>query len=157
MTEPSFPQDDSSSIDDARRVSGRLVVISMFAFGLLVTGALWLYWELYTRPFRQLQEAIVREMPNSNPRVIGGRQKSHEAGNPATLRVVIRVKFNPQEEEAQAQQLARRLAQLIADHHDLSTYQVLEIHLYESLPEEELHLWSQAKPISEWNLRAPSS
>src|SRR5918994_583321 len=44
-----------------RLVSGKLVVIGMFAFGLFLTGLLFAYWDLHTRPFRPLQEVTPYE------------------------------------------------------------------------------------------------
>jgi hypothetical protein len=43
--------------------NGRHVVIGMFLFGITMVAAMWLYWELYTRPFRALQNAIHAEFP----------------------------------------------------------------------------------------------
>lgn len=67
----------------------------LFVYAGLMVGAMYLYWELYTRPFRPLQEAINAQYPNSMPRVIGGKHKSHREGSKPTLRVVVTVDFDP--------------------------------------------------------------
>ena len=135
--------------DKPRTVSGRKVVVAMFGFGIIVVGAMWLYWELYQRPFRDLQYAIAAEFENSSPQVIGGRLKSDEQ-NPQTLRIIIRVPFDPISQDQKSQQHAHRLVELAQEHHDLSTYDVLEVHLRQPMPESAWITWSQAKPVDEW-------
>lgn len=122
----------------------------MLLFGVAAVSALWLYWELYTRPFRPLQYAIHAEFPKSSPQVIGGRHKSGRDGSPAVLRIVVRVDFNPLENAPRAQQLATHLAALAKRHHDLTHYQFLEVHLEQRVPEHDSHLWSLSKPVEEW-------
>jgi hypothetical protein len=121
-----------------KTISGRRVVLGMFAFGLVMTGALWVYWEAYTRPFRPLQNAINAEFPGSTPRVIGGEHKSHKHANPPTLRIVIRVDFDPgAASEAETEPYTSRLRVLAAEHVDLSPYEQVEIHLVHRVPEAE--------------------
>jgi hypothetical protein len=122
----------------ASTISGRRVVLGMFAFGIVMTGALWAYWEAYTRPFRPLQNAINEEFPGSSPRVIGGEHKSHKHENPPTLRIVIRVDFDPVAASgAEIEPYTSRLRALAAEHVDLSAYEQLEIHLVRRVPEAE--------------------
>lgn len=132
------------------RWTGRHVVLGMLLFGVAMVTALWLYWELYTRPFRPLQNAIHAEFPDSSPRVIGGKPKSHRADSPATLRIICRVYFDPESETLQSEEMAARLADLAAKHHDLSQYELLEIHLEERVPEQPSRHWSVSKPVTEW-------
>ena len=68
MTESTGTGDD---IQASGRISGRKVVALMLGFGVVMVAALWLYWELHTRPFRPLQTAIAAEFPDSRPGVIG--------------------------------------------------------------------------------------
>lgn len=138
----------------AGTISGRAVVIGMFAFSVLVVGAMFLYWELYTRPFRPLQNAIVAAFPGSSPRVIGGRHKRHKAGSPETLRIVIQVDFDPTANQAKSEGYSGRLARLAAGHHDLSHYDVLEVHLIRRVPEQATQQWSVSRPVEEWGLSA---
>ena len=115
---------------------GRWVVLAMFAFGLLATGGMWLYWELHTRPFRPLQEAIVQAFPGSNPRVQGGQAKMHK-GTPRILRIVMRVDFDPVSQADRAQQVASQVAALAGRHQDLSGYDRVEIGLFQPLAEQD--------------------
>ncbi len=121
-----------------KTLSGRKVVLGMFSFGIVMTATMWLYWEAYTRPFRPLQYAINAEFPGSSPRVIGGEHKSHKHENPTTLRIVIRVDFDPREaSENVTEPYTQRLLKLAAEHVDLSTYQQVEVHLVHRVPEAE--------------------
>jgi hypothetical protein len=132
---------------------GRWTVVGMLAFGLLMVSALWVYWELYTRPFRSLQVAIAKQYPHSSPRVIGGRPKSHLPDSPSILRVIVSIpveEFNPEEDVARSERRAAELARLTAKLQDLSPYDELEIHLVQRLPEQASRHWSVSKSIAEW-------
>lgn len=144
------PQDPAPG----RLLSGRAVVAGMFLFGAGLVGLMYVYWDFYTRPFRPLQYAIAAEMPGSLPRVIGGQHKSHLAGSPKVLRVVIRVEFNPEDETSAGERdrLAARLAELTAQHLDVSQYDQLEIHLVHRVPEGKTQQWSRAASPAEWGL-----
>ena len=121
----------------------------MFGFGIVMVGALWLFWESYTRPYRDLQYAIAAEFEDSSPRVIGGRKKGDEQ-NPETLRIVIRVDFDPNSDEDLSMRHAVRLVELARQHQDLSNYEVLEVHLMQHVPEAASRLWSLSRPVDEW-------
>jgi len=131
------------------RLSGRHVVLVMLAFGVGTVAAMAAYWEMYTRPFRGLQTAIAAEYPDAHPRVIGGRQKGRDT-NPATLRIVVQVDFDPQADVAHSAELAQRLSEIAFASHDMTPYTVLEIHLYHRIPEDDVVQWSSAKPVEEW-------
>ncbi|QDU38143.1 hypothetical protein Mal4_24660 [Maioricimonas rarisocia] len=135
---------------DEKTISGRWVVLGMLLFGILMTGSLAVYWELYTRPFRPAQEAIEATFPGSQPRVVGGRYKSHKDGNPEVLRVVTRVDFDPSADEERSRERAAQLYEIVAANVDLDEYAVLEIHLYQLLPEDELRRWALKQPLEEW-------
>ena len=108
----------------------------MLVFGVVMVAAMGLYWELYTRPFRPLQEAIHAEFPGSSPRVIGGRHKSHKEGSARLLRIVIQVEFDPNDADAATvDHHVRRLRTLAAQQADLSGYEEMEIHLVQRVPE----------------------
>lgn len=130
----------------------------MLGFGIVMVAALWLYWEMHTRPFRRLQNAIAAEFPDSRPGVIGGRHKSHKSGNPQTLRIVIWIDFDPHANEERAKEYGRRLAALAAQHHDLSSYDVLEVRLVQRVGDSDSLMWLESRPIAEWNFEsAPQS
>jgi hypothetical protein len=122
----------------------------MLLFGVAMVAALWLYWEMYTRPFRALQNAIHAEFPDSSPRVIGGKPKSHRPDSQETLRIICRVYFDPESETLQSEEMAARLAALAGKHHDLTKYELLEIHLEQRVPEQATRHWSISKPVKEW-------
>jgi hypothetical protein len=154
MTETTGTGDD---VQAPRRISGRKVVALMLGFGVVMVATLWLYWELHTRPFRALQNAIAAEFPDSRPGVIGGRHKSHKSGNPQTLRIVIWIDFDPHADETRAKEYARRLAALAAQHHDLSSYDVLEVRLVQRVGDSDSQMWSESRPIAEWNVDSPAT
>lgn len=134
----------------APSLNGTTVVLGMIGFGVIMTGALWLYWELYTRPFRPLQEAIATEFTGSQPRVIGGRHKSHTDENPSILRIVVRVEFDPTRAgSARVDDYAGRLHRLARQHADLSKYETLEIHLTQWIPEKQMRERMIEIPIGE--------
>lgn len=136
-----------------RVVSGKLVVVGMFAFGVVLTALLYAYWELHTRPFRPVQEAIARAIPGSSPRVIGGKYKSHKEGSPNTLRMIIQVDYNPLEKanEMVRDDLARKVLVLAKDHHDLTPYEKVELHLEHRIPERPAEVWSSVRTPEEWD------
>lgn len=135
---------------DEKTIPGHWVVVGMLLFGVLMTASLAVYWEMYTRPFRPAQEAINARFPGSQPRVVGGRYKSHKEGNPEVLRVVTRVDFDPADDEDRSRKRAAALYEIVAENVDLTAYQVLEIHLYQLLPEDDLRKWSLKQPITDW-------
>jgi hypothetical protein len=143
----------ASSATSSRVVSGKVVVIGMFAFGIFLTGLLFAYWDLHTRPFRPLQEAIAKAIPGSSPRVIGGRHKSHRSDSPNTLRIIVVVDYNPLEEanEARRDELARTILELAHTHHDVAPYERIELHLEHRIPERPSEVWSSARTPAEWD------
>lgn len=77
------------------RRSGTWMVLIMFAFAFALIGLMYLYWHFHTLPFRPLQMAIGARHPNSMPRVMGGKHKSHQPENKTKLRMIIAVDFDP--------------------------------------------------------------
>lgn len=140
---------DSSGPSGSRTLRGRTVVLGMLAFGVLMVFAMWLYWEMYTRPFRPLQNAINAEFPGSSPRVVGGRNKSHRDGSPPLLRIIIGVDFDPETADEQLlQKHVDRLRVLAGQHLDLAPYELLEIHLIQRVPEAETRRRKFEIPLS---------
>jgi hypothetical protein len=138
-------------------VSGRKVVAAMFGFGIVMVAALWIYWELYTRPFRRLQTAIAAEFPGSRPGIVGGRHKSHKEGSTQTLRITIWIEFDPTAETQRAQEYALRLVALAEHHEYLVDYEVLEIRLIQRVGDSDSRMWMDSRPVTEWEgqLRPP--
>lgn len=153
-----YPQSGPPSAK-SQSTSGRQAVLIIFGFGLLMVGALWLYWELYTRPFRPLQNAIAARFPDCRPNVIGGQYKSHQTGTPRILRVVLQMPtddFDPTVEIEQSEERALELARLTSQYISLSAYDVLEIHLVQRLPEQSPRHWSRSRGTGEWEKRIDS-
>lgn len=129
-----------STIEDAapqnsppyRKISGTAVVISLLVMGLTATVVMFVYWDLHTKPFRPLTEAIGRTFKYSLPQVEGGRHKQ----GPMTLRIAMRVPFPPDVDEQQSQETLRTICELIRRHQDLSSYERVQIHFFQVLPEE---------------------
>jgi len=134
----------------AARISGRVVVVAMFTFGITATAALWTYWTLHTGPFRPLQDALAKEFPGSLPRVDGGQRRLRK-GMPKILRVVLRVEFDPVTETAKGRQVLDRVEQVSRRYVDLNQYDVLDVYLYEGVPEKVLReneFERKLKPVS---------
>jgi hypothetical protein len=127
-----------SSSRCARGIPGSWVVAGMFAFGLLATGVLFAYWHYHTAPYQELQAALAQEFPGSRPRVEGGQRKQHK-GTPRTLRIVLKVDFPPAREAERSERMAEGVLKLAEEHHDMSLYDVAEIHLYWPEKEKEIH------------------
>ena len=145
-------EDQEHRRSPSRAVAGRAVAVGMVAFAVVMVGAMWLYLELYTRPFRPLQTAIDAEFPKSSPRIVGGRHKSHKPDSPASLRILIRVDFNPREDELRSLATAGRLVQLAGRHLDVAAYDDVDVHLEQRIPERESIRWSISRPVREWDV-----
>lgn len=143
MSEPE-PINDSRQ-HAPREISGRWVVLGLLALGLTATLGLYLYWHFETREFRPLTEAIGREFKYSLPRVEGGRPKH----GPATLRIVLRVDFDPEIDKQQFQQTVQRVIELARHYQDLSKYERLEIHLIQLRAEQDARTRTFSKPTEE--------
>ena len=130
-----FP--DSSDAKYSPGIPGIWVVLGMFTFGLAATGILFAYWHFHTAPFQELQSALAKEFEGSRPRVEGGQRKQHKS-TPRVLRIVLKVDFHPIEEKARADKMADRVMELAGKHHDVTLYDIAEIHLY--WPEQEQHI-----------------
>lgn len=131
-----LPQPDDGTI------SGRVVVVSMFALAIVLISVLYTYWTLHLTPFMPLQEALAAEFDNCSPRVDGGRRKIHK-GTPNILRVVMRVPFDPNATDDATVALiekrmegTQRLAKAKVEEFD--TYNTLEVHMYQEEKEGEL-------------------
>ncbi len=114
------------------QISGRWVVIGMFLMGVTATATIFVYWDLHTKPFRPLTEAIGRTFKNSLPKVEGGRHKK----DPTTLRIAMRVPFPPDLDEQAAQETLQTVRRLIREHQDLTGYERVQIYFFQMVPEE---------------------
>ncbi len=115
-----------------RGIPGHWVVIGMFVMGFCATALIFIYWELHTRPFRPLTEAIGREFRHSLPKVEGGRHKQ----GPMTLRVAMKVPFKPVKDVEETEMVVRRIVELAKLHADVNRFEVLEVYLIQRAPEQ---------------------
>jgi hypothetical protein len=122
-----------ASTDRPRGIPGHWVVISMFIVGACATALIFIYWEMHTRPFRPLTEAIGREFRHSLPKVEGGRHKQ----SPLTLRIAMRVPFKPVKGVEETDTVVQRIIDLAKTHADVNKYEVLEVYLIQRVPEAE--------------------
>lgn len=144
-------EDDDTEQEASRPpvyISGRVVVFLMFAFGIATTGTMWIYWKLHVGPFLPLQRAIAAEFEDSAPLVEGGQRKKHQ-NTPRILRVVLKVDFNPETEEARSTEVVARVTELAKQHQDLNSYDEVEIFLVQQLAEEEHIERRFAQPVSD--------
>lgn len=116
------------------RVSGTAVVLGMLLLGSVATTVMYVYWDLHTKPFRPLTEAIGRTFKNSLPKVEGGRHKK----GPNTLRVALRVPFTPEVDAGRTEETLAVVQDLIRRHQDLAGYDEVQIHLFQMVPEARL-------------------
>src|SRR5579863_5019565 len=99
-----------------RAVSGKWVVIGMFAFGLLGVAMIWQYAVLELGPFEPLAKAIKSEFPGSRPHVKGGRPRN----KPPLLRIVMEVDFTPTPSDQRITTISERVIALAKQHVKLS-------------------------------------
>lgn len=129
------------SAEGESKISGRAVVVAMFALGIVATSILWAYWRLHLLPFMPLQQALIAEFEGSSPRVDGGRRKMHK-GTPMILRIVMRVPFDPTAEDVETlreiDNHLQRTQELAAEHCRLDDYELIELHLYQESQEDRL-------------------
>ena len=117
-----------------KSVSGTAIVVAAFAFALVLTVVMWLYWKLHLAPFLPLQQAIAEEFPDSAPLVQGGQRKMHK-NMPRILRITLRVDFDPIQNDGITFRIANQVAKLAAEYHDWRRYDRLEVHLFQLVPE----------------------
>lgn len=111
-----------------------MIVVGMFVMGLTACGLLFLYFELNTRPFRPLREAIGREFRHSRPNVEGGRPKGR---GEMTLRISMSVPFDPTVEADVVDPVLARVLTLARQHHTLTDYDQVQVNLIHFVPEKD--------------------
>lgn len=115
-----------------REISGSAVVVGMLTLGIMATGLLFVYFELHTRPFRPLREAIGREFRHSRPNVEGGRLKGR---GPMILRISLSVPFDPTVDAGKAGEVNLKILQIARQYHDLASFEQIQINLIRFVPE----------------------
>lgn len=127
----------TETTQDRQEISGKWLVLGMFAFGILATSILWVYWKLHVMPFMPLQMALAEKYEDSSPRVEGGQSKIH-AGTPRILRIVMRSEFDPVSEADRAEVRFDQVLEIVRENLDLEEYEQVHLHLYFEQPEQEL-------------------
>ena len=120
-------------------LSGRVTVVLMFVFGMILTGILWTFWLWHAAPFAPLQKAIAAEFPKSSPRVDGGQKRMHVAGTPKLLWVILRVYYEPESDPDRSRKVVDRVVVLARQTLDVSEYDQINVRLYSGEPEHALH------------------
>jgi hypothetical protein len=135
--------DDRNPASDPE-ISGKWVVLALALFGILMTSAMWIYWKLHLGPFVPLQQAIVavEEFALSRPVVEGGREKGR-AENLNTLRVTMKVEFDPTADDQEVERIERKILDLARDSlPQFDEFELLELNLYQPVQE------TERKPIT---------
>lgn len=130
--------DPDSTTTQLREFSGKWVIAGMFAFGIVATLTLWIYWYMHSGPFAPLQKAIAAEFPKSIPRVDGGQRRMH-LGGPRLAWIILRVQFKPEEDEARSQAVMERVLALARQHLTMSDWDQINIRLFYGEPERVIH------------------
>ena len=132
---------DTFSIEDEprppREISGKTVVIGVLLYSVVIVSALFVFAIIDRAPFQQVEQALAEEFPDSSPKVRGGREKGKDT-NPMLLRVVMRVPFDPEADEKQAETVADRVLEIAKTNHDTTLYDEVEIDLFKAQPEKEV-------------------
>jgi len=122
----------------SRTISGRWMVIGMFAMGITATGLLYAYSTLHLGPFKPLQEAIVKEFPGSSPRVDGGKKRM-QLDTPTILRIQIKSEIDPlsenEEHVRKMMAMRKRIAELVHEKVTLPDLAIIELHVNKWVPE----------------------
>lgn len=125
----------------SRTISGRWLVIGMFAMGITATGLLYAYSTLHLGPFKPLQEAIVKEFPGSSPRVDGGKKRM-QLDTPTILRILMKSEIDPwsESEESVRKMMAvrKRIAELTSENVTLPDLAIIELHIYKLVQEDQI-------------------
>ena len=135
------------------QIGGRWTVVVMFGFALVMMTALFVYWDLYTRPYRPLQYAIAERFPGSSPKVVGGQHKSHKNNSPVILRIVVNVpdtEFDPIKDEVQSEARALDLVKLAFQFHDVTRYEQIDVILLQQVPDSGRNMRTVSKSLDDW-------
>jgi len=141
---------DSISPQQSRPGAGPWVIAGMFLFAITVTAGLWSYWNFHTQPYRPLTDALGRQFPGSNPRVEGGKHGLHR-DTPRVLRIVMRVPFDPEQDDETFAAHTLAIRDVAAEHVQFADYDQCEIHLFQQLPETEASLRSRVFELNNTN------
>lgn len=142
-------------------ISGKAVVIGMFLFAACGIAFLQYYWNRHLEPFMPMQEELVEVFGRKcQPRVEGGQRKISK-NTPRTLRVTMRVPFNPEEEDSLdlVQERIKGIADVASRHFLLRRdYDILTTHFFQENPGGKSRYQKMFEtPIGELDLPDPPS
>lgn len=151
MTDDSSPMNATSELPAESTISGKWVVLALLGFGIFTTSFMWLYTYYSNKPFIPMRHALVQEFSReSSPNVQGGKEKGR---GPSMLRVIMNVKFNPNEKSGTVPQevraMERRVAELAREHLDLTEYEQWVFILVHYNPESTPDRFESKRPIAE--------
>jgi hypothetical protein len=129
-------------------ISGKWIVTGMFSFAVTIISVLWIYTVSHRAPFRPLQRALAQEFEGSVPKVEGGQRKIHKSSS-KILRIVMKVTFDPSAEREEAERFAERVIAFSRKHHDISRYDILEIHFFKLDPEKKILQWETERNVTD--------
>ena len=134
-----------------------LPIFGLFVFATLMSCALWFYWYLHTGPFLPLQRAIFRAIPKSYPHVEGGQRRMHK-NTPKTLRVTMRVEFDPASdaEKPHVEEVFQQLVALAKQHIAFDSFDLFEVHLVLMRPEHAAKTLTITRDVAEL-LKSPDT
>ena len=129
-------------------ISGKWIVTGMFTFAVAVIFVLWFYTVSHRVPFRPLERALAEEFEDSVPKVEGGQRKIHQNSS-KILRIIMKVTFDPTVEREQAERFAKNVIAFARNHHDISQYEILEIHFFKPEPEKKILQWETERKVAD--------
>ena len=128
-----------------RTISGKWVVLALFAFGLLAVGVIWTYAVVELGPFEPLARALQAEFPGSRPHVKGGTPRN----KPPLLRIILEVDFTPTADDPRIITMTERVMALAKQHIQLSEYEDFELHFVRYVPESGVQRVTIEKKVKE--------
>ena len=151
---------DTDPLPHGRTISGSMVVLGMFGFAMCGVAVLQIYWNRHLEPFMELQTALAKrfddEKGKSSPRVDGGQRKMSK-NTPRILRVVMRIPFDPEDDEnaAAVRERIRAVADVAVQHVKLrQDYDILTTHFYMEIPGGTVRQKTFETPVEEFAANA---
>jgi len=135
--------------NEQRPRRGPWIIAGMFLFASLVSLGLWTYWELHTRPFREMTDRLGREFPASSPRVEGGKHGLHRDTD-EVLRIVMRIDYDPAAAPERYADQIDRIMQIAAAELSLEPYDRCDIHLFRQEVEADPVVTSKSIPADDF-------
>jgi len=124
---------------------GRWLVVGLLLFGSLATAGISTYWKVRLGPFSPYRRALKAAFPDGAPVVEGGNLP----GEPAVLRVVLRVSFSPTADDARVQEVGRQVQTLANSLDTDQKYHKLILYLMKPRPQQKPERLELSLPLHE--------